>query len=239
MTTDANTIIESQRIEKVYAQRSKSVPRDYYSPLFLSNLLSEQELERRILKSMAAYASMNLGHKRILEIGCGEGYWLRQFIQWGAKPEYLAGVDLLPDRVAKAREVCHPGIHLECREASHLDFADGSFDIVLQLTVFSSILDAGMKNAVAREMLRVLRPDGSVLWYDFFVNNPRNPDVRGIGKQEMRRLFPDCRIRCERITVAPPLGRVLGRMSRLAYEMVSALRFADTHYLALIQKNEL
>ena len=36
-----------------------------------------------------------------------------------------------------------------------------------------------MKQAVAEEMLRVLKPQGLILWYDYHVNNPWNKDVRG------------------------------------------------------------
>jgi hypothetical protein len=31
-------------------------------------------------------------------------------------------------------------------------------------------------------MLRILKPEGMVLWYDYHMNNPGNPDVRG-GKE--------------------------------------------------------
>ena len=49
-----------------------------------------------------------------------------------------------------------------------------------QATVFSSTLDRRMRQNIAREMLRVLKPEGIVLWYDYHVNNSRNPDVRGV-----------------------------------------------------------
>jgi ubiquinone/menaquinone biosynthesis C-methylase UbiE len=226
---------EAARIARAYAQREATAQR--YSHFEPGNLLRLQELERRLLRLIAAAAKEELGSKTILEIGCGTGQWLRQFIQWGAKPDNIVGVDLLPERIAIARWLCPSGVHLECREASKLDFGDGSFDIVFQSTVFSSILDPDMKDALAGEMLRVLRQDGAIFWYDFFINNPWNPDVRGVGKRELQVLFPGCRVRCERITLAPPLGRLLGRLSRSAYGLASTLRFGCTHYLALIEKH--
>ncbi len=51
-----------------------------------------------------------------------------------------------------------------------------------------------MKRKIASEMLRVLKEDGSIIWYDFFVRDPRNKDVSGIGKNEIRQLFPGCQI---------------------------------------------
>ena len=38
-----------------------------------------------------------------------------------------------------------------------LAFHNDSFDLVLQFTVYSSILDLNMKEVLAREMLRVLK----------------------------------------------------------------------------------
>lgn len=227
---------EAERIVEVYQRRSRSVLQGRYSFFEPSHLLRIQERERRVLKLIESQIGRHLEDKMILEVGCGSGYWLRQFVQWGAIPTNLAGVDLVPDRLAEARERCPAGVRLECRDASHLEFQDESFDIVLQSTAFSSILNDDVKAAVAREMLRVLRPDGFVLWYDFFINNLRNRDVRGIGKSELYRLFPDCSIYCERITLAPPLGRLLGRVSAFAYTLASGLRFVCTHYLALIRK---
>jgi len=36
---------------------------------------------------------------------------------------------------------------------------------------------------IASEMLRVLKVDGITVWYDFHMNNPQNPDVRGVKKK--------------------------------------------------------
>jgi len=69
-----------------------------------------------------------------------------------------------------------------------LIWEDASFDVVTQFTVFSSILDPDLKEQVAQEMIRVTKPGGYILWFDFFVNNPFNHDVRGIGKREIRGL---------------------------------------------------
>ena len=70
--------------------------------------------------------------------------------------------------------------------------------MVLQSTVFTSIQDDGLKAQVAAEMMRVVRPDGLILWYDFRVNNPRNPDVTGVGKTEILRLFPGLKVSSSR-----------------------------------------
>jgi SAM-dependent methyltransferase len=119
--------------------------------------------------------------------------------------------------------------------AVRLEFPEASFDLVHQSTVFSSILDADVRMQIAREMLRVLKPGGSVLWYDFFVKNPRNLDVQGMSKKEILRLFPNCDVILRRVTLAPPLARALAPRSWLLGTFLTMLRILNTHYLALVR----
>ena len=151
-------------------------------------------------------------------------------------PENISAIDLLPERIREARALCPAGISLECGNAEKLKFPDGSFDLVFQSTVFTSILDEEMKIRIAREMLRVLHPSGMIVWYDFTVDNPWNPDVRGIPRREITRLFPECRFEFERLTLAPPVGRRIARVSTFLYRFLSAVKVLDTHCLALIRK---
>lgn len=195
-----------------------------------------QELERRILAFLEQHTRAPLDELRILEVGCGTGFWLREFIKWGARPEHLVGIDLLADRVAEAKRLCPEGVTIQSGNAAQINFPSGSLDVVLQSTVFSSILDARMKKSVAREMLRVLRSGGIILWYDFSINNPNNPDVRGIGKAEIQDLFPNCDVSSSRVTVAPPLARALAGKSWALCHVLASLRVLDTHLLAAIQK---
>jgi ubiquinone/menaquinone biosynthesis C-methylase UbiE len=178
----------------------------------------------------------SLDQCRVLEIGCGSGFWLRQLMRWGATPANISGIDLLEDRISEARRSCSAGVHLTCGDASSLAFDDNQFDVMLQATAFSSMLNPIMRRAVAGEMLRTLKPGGYILWYDFFVNNPWNPDVRGIGKKEIRQLFPRCAVHLERLTLAPPVGRALAKISPIAYRIGSAAHIFSTHYLGLLQK---
>ena len=87
-----------------------------------------------------------------------------------------------------------------------LDWLDGTFDMILQSTMFTSILDPKMKRQVAAEMVRILKPDGFIVWYDFFVNNPQNSDVCGVPRREITALVPHCLINLRRVTLVPPLA---------------------------------
>ncbi len=148
------------------------------------------------------------------------------------------GIDLLPERIAAARLATAAGVTFLCGSAAKLDFPDGAFDCVLQSTVFTSILDDAVRQQIAREMLRVLRPDGLILWYDFHVNNPWNPDVRRVSRREIRRLFPGCRVELRSVSLAPPLSRRIAPYSWLLCHLLSAIPFLCTHYLGFITREQ-
>ncbi len=227
---------EASRIASAYARRDQQVPSDRYSYFDPANLLHIQTCERHVLSLLAKNGCRSLRGKRILEVGCGTGNWLRQLILWGAQPENLNGVDLLPSRIAEAKRLCPGAVHLNCSNATALDFPDNAFDIIVQSTVFTSILDPHTKRQVASEMTRLLKPTGFILWYDFFWNNRWNPDVQGVGREEIRRLFSGCRVSLKRVTLAPPLARLIAPRSRVACLLLGKVPLLCTHYLGTIHK---
>lgn len=176
-----------------------------------------------------------LDEMRVADIGCGSGSWLLEFLQWGADPRDVAGIDLMPERLERARRKL-PLADLRQGNAAALPWESESFDLVSQFVVFTSILEGGLKKAVATEMLRVLKPGGAILWVDFRVNNPRNASVRGIQKKEVRELFPDCNVTLEPVLLAPPLTRFLAPRAWVVAEMLNALPLLRTHYAGLIRK---
>jgi hypothetical protein len=86
-------------------------------------------------------------------------------------------------------------------------------------------------------MVRVLKPGGVVLWYDFRFNNPRNLEVRGIEAAEIRSLFPECSVDLKKVTLAPPLARRVVPISWTSAELLEKLPFLRTHYLGVIRKS--
>ena len=191
--------------------------------------------EKKLLNLLKKYGFNHLEDKKILDVGCGYGKVLRRFIDYGAIPENLYGVDLLPDRIERAKKLS-PHINFYLGSATELPFENEFFDIVMQFTVFTSILDYSMKQKIAKEMLRVLKPDGIIIWYDYWISKPTNPDVKGVGKQEIKKLFPNCKFEFHRITLAPPIARLLVPISWMLCELLEKIRIFNTHYLCIIKK---
>lgn len=230
---------ELRRLRDTYRRRRERGAEDRYAPYEPANLFRLQRLERDLARLLRGHALLPWPDARrvttrALDVGCGGGWWLRTVLRWGARPEQLAGIDAQPDACAAARRV-HPALHIVQGSAAPLPFADAAFDLVSQFTVFSSILDPALRRAAAAEMLRVLRPGGVALWYDFTVN-PTNRETHGIGIAEVRRLFPGCRIEARRATLAPPLARLVAPRSWLAADLLENIPFLRTHLLIAIRR---
>jgi len=225
--------VEEARIREAYARRQED---GRYSWFNEGHLFIVQSRERRVLALLKRLGCVPLDKRRVLEIGCGTGYWLREFIKWGARPENIVGVELLPSRVAEVKRLCPGTVNITCGNAAKLEFGADTFDLVLQSMVFTSILDQEMRHQVATEMLRVVKQDGLILWYDYHVKSPSNPDVRAVRKREIYHLFAGCRIELERITLAPPVARLIAPYSWLASYLLERIPWLCTHYLGVIRK---
>lgn len=220
----------------VAARYARRAPGDLYSPLRPEVWQGLQERQRAMLRGLAARGWAELSELRLAEVGCGSGGNLLELLRLGARPEHLTGLELLPERHAAARHILPAATTLCLGDAAQALMAPASQDIVLQSTVFSSLLDDAFQQRLADAMWSWLKPGGAVLWYDFTVDNPRNPDVRGVPLRRLRQLFPQGRVRAQRVTLAPPLARVVCRWHPGLYGVFNALPLLRTHVLAWVSK---
>lgn len=226
---------ELRRLRRVYRLYDHLAVNKWH-PGNVGNQIMLRERRAAVEELLREGGLLPLGDRRILEVGCGYGGVLAEMLEWGAQPGNLYGVDLVPGRVEAARQR-YPQFNFYCANAEELAWDDGAFDMVLLFTVFSSILDNKMACSVAREVKRVLRPGGCILWYDFRYHNPFNRHVRGISRRRLRDLFPGFRCRTRLVTLLPPLARRLGTLTPVLYPLFSRVGLLRTHYLALLVKS--
>jgi ubiquinone/menaquinone biosynthesis C-methylase UbiE len=99
---------------------------------------------------------VQLEGKRLLDIGCGMGAFVRRLREFSPR---VYGVDIDAERVAEgAKEV--PNLALAVGE--HLPFAEETFDVVLLHEVLEHVTD---DLATLREARRVLAPGGRVVLF--------------------------------------------------------------------------
>jgi SAM-dependent methyltransferase len=229
---------ETGRVAERYARRTArhGTADDRYSPLRPEVWQMLHERQRVLLQLLAAHGRRDLAALRLVEVGCGSGGNLLELLRLGFAPQHLRGIELLPERFAVARAALPAAVALEQGDASVARVEPGSQDLVLQSTVFSSLLDRAFQQQLAEAMWRWLAPGGAVIWYDFTFDNPRNPDVRGVRLSRVRELFPAGRIDARRVTLAPPLARVVCRWHPALYTAFNALPLLRTHLLVWIEK---
>lgn len=100
--------------------------------------------------------------ERVLEVGCGGGYFAREAAQFVGPTGRVCAIDISPDQVAAAQARCAELSWVECREADIAapPYADAAFDAVfaVQILEYLTDLDAGL-----RQIHRMLRPGGRLI----------------------------------------------------------------------------
>jgi SAM-dependent methyltransferase len=226
---------ELEAVRVRYARRQDDDQR--YSLLHRAVLLAAQERQRAMADLFLKLGWTDLTTVRVLEVGCGTGTNLLELLRLGLSPDHLQGIELLAASAERARHVLPAAVRIAVGDASIATYASASQDVVLQSTVFSSLLDGGFQDRLAQAMWRWVRPGGGVLWYDLAVNNPANHDVRGIGVSRIRSLFPHGELSARRLTLAPPLARQLTRFHPSLYGLFNSCSWLRTHTFAWIQKS--
>lgn len=194
-----------------------------------------QERQRVILRLFAELGWTDFSRRTLLEVGCGTGGNLLEFLRMGFMPRQVKGIELLFERHEHACEILPAALRLihgdALGEEAQRLIPPASQDVVLQSTVFSSLLEDRQQEDLADVMWRWVRPGGGVLWYDFTVDNPRNARVRGVPVDRVRQLFPQAVLRVKPVTLAPPVARWACARHPALYTLFNALPWLRTHVL--------
>jgi ubiquinone/menaquinone biosynthesis C-methylase UbiE len=186
--------------------------------------------------------------KRVLDVGCGNGYVLSHYARHGAE---VYGIDITPTAVRLCQQrFAYRSLtgHFQEADAEHLPFPDNEFDCVCSMGVLHHVPDPA--RAVA-EIHRVLKPGGRliVMFYHkhsalYRVNfrlrrfmtgksirqlvneydGPGNPKGDVYSREDLARLlnrFTDLEMRArflEGFMVLPKVGRLLPRVLLKPFE---------------------
>ena len=226
---------EQTRVTDYYRQRDAD-PTVQYDPFshWVARTLKHRDLT--LINALRRARLGSVSSLRGLEIGCGSGGNLLFLLRLGFRPEHLTGNDIMGERIDQARQRLPDAVRLLTGSADHLDLESESIQVVLQSLVFSSIMDGETTASVRDEIWRVIAPGGGLLWYDLRIDNPRNPNVRGIRLREIRQLFPQAKVSAWSTTLAPPLSRVVCRLGGPLYEVFNLLPFLRSHLVCWIAK---
>ena len=225
---------EVEKIKQRYKKREELS--DRYDILNPWTYKGEQEKESALINWIMTCNILPVEKKKLLEIGCGSGGNLLEFIKLGFSPENLVGNELLDDRIQSANLKLPLNIKIIPGNALELKLEPDKFDIVFQSMVFSSILEENFRVQLAKKMWGWVREGGGILWYDFIYDNPWNKDVKGITYNKLKEYFPENSIKKWKITLAPPISRVVTKIHPSFYNIFNSFPLLRTHILCWIQK---
>lgn len=104
---------------------------------------------------------------KVLELGCGTGYFTRELMDTGAK---ITAIDISPDLLEVARSEIQAGnVEFIVDNAYEMSFEDETFDHVIG----SSVLHHLEINQALAEIYRVLKPGGRIAFTEPNMMNPQ------------------------------------------------------------------
>lgn len=188
---------ELDRIKAAYSGRDEEEQGDAdqrrLSWLIPENHLLDFHLQRFLLTGLtsAGWNAKNVHECRLLDIGCGRGRVLGWYHAAGIRS--IEAIELIQNRAQQAAEL-QPFAKIRQASMDQLPYADKTFDVVSQVLSFSSCLDEELKRRASKEMLRVLKPGGRILWADLRPGKGMRNYLKGINVKDLRSYFPDCEI---------------------------------------------
>jgi SAM-dependent methyltransferase len=173
-----------------------------YERLIADMKRGESRLDFRVAAD--AIAATGIAAPRLLEVGCGSGYYSEVFATLVAGGADYTGIDYSDAMIARAR-ARYPSTAFEVADATRLPYADGAYDIVFNGVSLMHIIDyqAAIQEA-ARVAARYCVFHSVPVFNDYRTTFLRKyaygaPVVEIVfGKQELMKICRDAGLRLER-----------------------------------------
>ncbi len=233
MSTDGDSASRAER-DRLRAHFEPGALRRNYNPEDPGNRWLFRDRWDAILGALRSLRDTN-GPLRYIEIGSGDGEGLREVTLQEVTREPVVGLDLVVEGLRLSRTVC-PGTSVVWADGAVLPFRDGSFDVVAQFLMLSSVLDGTRRRRVADESMRILRPGGWVVCLDLRYPQLRSSSRVALTLAKLRTLYPGGEISSTTLGLVPPLARVAAPLSPGLCRWLSRLSPLRVYRLAVIRK---
>lgn len=224
--SDPSTVYKTREwYEQYYQKQGGSYRNDLFrNPEVLFQTLASDASVIAALRS----TSLEPTTAQILDVGCGGGGSIINFLRLGFDPCNIWGIDILPERIQIARRR-FPNINFICGDASSMKefFKDNRFNLVFEATMFVQITDDHLAQRIADEMLRVVKTNGFIVLTDWRYGKPANASYKALTQERIAQLFHvGTRTELRGVhkgALVPPLGRFLSHRAALGYFLIQTL----------------
>lgn len=187
-------------INQIYDLRDSQNPRKLINSLNIYNLFV-YSVE---IKKFFERSSIPITEALLLDYGCGVGARLLEIYRLGATFSNLYGFDCNPSRINIAKKIFE-STNIMHGENSY-SISPKQFDVLMNSTMMSSILDDKQASKIANEFYRLTKDSGFIIWYDLCLKNPYNPNVRSYKIKDILKLFPNHKIIYRKKICLPPVS---------------------------------
>lgn len=134
-------------------------PIDYYSEGIIARYKPKTALEHREKAAMATIRGLHLDDAKVLDVGCGDGFFLGDLSAVMPDGANFYGVDYSEDQINKAKGN-YPFHFSTCNLEAGMPFPDGEFDVLYAGEVIEHLLNPDL---FFSEAFRVLKARGHLV----------------------------------------------------------------------------
>ena len=121
------------------------------------------DLRREVLERTLADQGFDPSGKRVLDVGCGSGFFTAYYLGRGAR---LTGIDIAPTSIERLR-ARHPEARFELVDVSEAALAE-RFDLINAFDVLYHVTDDGRWERAVKTLAGAVAPGGLLLLTDTF-----------------------------------------------------------------------
>ena len=182
-------------------------------------------LDASIIKAIS-FIKPEPKNNRVLDVGCGGGGSILNFIRMGFPPENLTGIDIQEERISEGKRL-FPNATFVQGDAARMRFENETFDIVTESTMFVQIIDDVLSQSIANEMIRVTKANGYIILVDWRYSKPWDKSYKGLNMRRIKELFcVNSRTKIKGIfkgAIIPPIGRLISKRFPCLYFLLQSL----------------
>lgn len=158
---------EQKKIEQEYAKVTTNESDESIYSLRGPIGFSQRVLVERAIIRILNQNDVSLKGKGILDIGCGDGGWLRFLAELRSQTGFMMGIDLAEGYLAQGRQVS-PNIHFLKENILDFNYTGSKFDLITEFVAFMYLTKAKDRQTAFTQVSELLAPGGYFLFFDIW-----------------------------------------------------------------------